>query len=309
MKPVLLCLQLFVFALHGGAQYNHTVNAVLGDESFLVAFGTQPTAVTDEILRLQTHLAYVEHLLFQRDVSQLRKEQREIRLQVLQRLHEYRLAGIFPKNYDHPGRRPCFIDRDGNICAVGYLIEKTAGRELAESINQNHQYDYLLDMGEDAIAEWADEHGLTLEECAMIQPAYSPWPPYTTQNAPVKTGYGIASGFAVGINAGVNVLNLGSRYGNGKNISYIGLVSGTSQIVLGLANIHKDESTPAAYSYKAQNNLSYLNIATGTATVFTSALNLLLNKKVKDKRNVFNMYGHPSGRQQVAAGLSFTRAL
>src|ERR1041384_3500069 len=56
-----------------------------------------------------------------------------------------------------------FIDADKNICAVGYLIEQTSGREVAEQINATHQYDYLLDMHEPIIEKWAQEHGFSLE--------------------------------------------------------------------------------------------------------------------------------------------------
>lgn len=314
MKPIAVNLALLLFATVSFSQKGTTVNALIGDKSFVARFQKPPDVTTDETLRLQTHLAYVERWLQNKNVSHLNKAQRKKRLQALRLLHEYRLNNVFPKNYDYPERRPCFIDRDGNICAVGYLIEKTAGRELAEVINQKHQYDYLLDMNEEAMAQWASANGLTLEECAVIQPSYGSWPPgyvSQTQAVPVKTSYGIASGFAIGFNAGVNLLNLNARYAAGsKTLSYLGLIGGASQIVLGLVNIRKDETgIYTQYSYKAQNNLSYVNIAAGTATVFTSAVNLLLNKRLKDKRNAFNLYGYPAGKQQVAAGLSFTRTL
>ncbi|HVF97665.1 MAG TPA: hypothetical protein VM871_10100 [Flavisolibacter sp.] len=319
MKQSFFSLLLLLFGAVGSAQNENTVNAILGDESFLAHFQQSPTEKTDEVLRLQTHLQYVEYLLRNKDVSHLAKEQGEKRSVVLQLLHNYTQNGIFPKNYDYGERRPCFIDRDGNACAVGYLIEKTEGRTVAEGINQKHQYDYLLDMKEEIVAEWADTHGLTLEECAMIQPTYGYVPPgyaSQTQNVSIKTGYGVASGFAIGLNAGVNVMNLRPQPdANAKVISYIGLLSGASQIVLGLANVRQDEMTnvvngPAVmYSYKAQNNLSYLNIAAGTATVFTSTFNLLLNKKLRDKRNAFNLYGYPGSQNQMLAGLCFTRTL
>lgn len=314
MKRIFLSLQLCAFFICALAQTQNTVNAIIGDESFLASY-QPPDESTNEILRLQTHLAYVENLLRDKDVSCLNKQQQQKRTDVLNLLRIYWQAGIFPKNYDYLERRPCFIDRDGTICAVGYLIEQTAGRSLAEAINQKHQYDYVLDMNEDAIAHWADEHGLTLEECAMIQPMYGNWPATETQNVPIKTGYGIGSGFAMGINAGVNLMNLHPRYAHTKAASYIGLVSGATQIVLGLTHIRKDETEGlingplVTYSYKAQNNLSYLNIAAGSATVFTSAFNLLLSKKLKGKRNALNLYSYPTGSQQMKAGLSFTRTL
>jgi hypothetical protein len=152
----------------------NTVNAVLGDESFVKTFGTAPTAYTNETLRIRTHLAYVERLLRQKDCSSLTPAQRARRAVMLDKLHEYWLAGRFPVNEAYPNeRRPCFIDRFGSICAVGYLIEQSAGRELAERINARHQYEYIATMTMPALAAWVATSGLTKEECAMIQPGYS----------------------------------------------------------------------------------------------------------------------------------------
>jgi hypothetical protein len=160
----ILCFVLLLFSAGAWSQSSQEVNAVLHDDSYVTAFGTLPNAGTDEQLRIQTHLSYVEQLLRSRSVDHLSAAQCRNRASILAVLQQYREAGVFPVNRDFPGeRRPCFIDADGNICAVGYLIEQTKGRALAEQINEKHQYDYLLDMNEEAIAQWADEYGLTLE--------------------------------------------------------------------------------------------------------------------------------------------------
>ena len=112
---------------------DQTVNAVIGDFSFMETYSQPTTNETDESSRLQTHLKYVENLLRSKDISSLTKEQTVNRLKMLDLLNDYWTAGAFPKNYDYPDQRiPCFIDKDGNICAVGYLIEQTAGRQVAE---------------------------------------------------------------------------------------------------------------------------------------------------------------------------------
>ena len=46
-----------------------TVNAIIGDRSFIETYSDRPTEYTDEVLRLQTHLSYVEQLLRSTDVS------------------------------------------------------------------------------------------------------------------------------------------------------------------------------------------------------------------------------------------------
>lgn len=292
------------------------VNALLHDESYITGFGVIPDAATNEQDRIQTHLSYVEQLLRTTDATNLTNNQQANRTIILDILHQYWTRGIFPTNRDYPDeRKPCFIDADGNICAVGYLIEQTKGRQLAEDIKTKHQYDFLLNMNEPAIEAWADEYGLTLKECAMIQPTYGAPPAEQTSYADIQTGYGISSGLIGGTNIGINIANLSTRLKHNIALSYIGLVTGTTQVIMGIANVKRTSSLPVINgyetytSYKAQNNLSYVNIAMGTTTIVTSALNLALRKKIKDKRNAFNLYSYPNYCSSVSMGLSFTRKI
>lgn len=131
------------------------VNAVLGDESYVVTFGHAPAEGTNEELRIRAHLAYVVKLLDSRDASALPPHLEKARRVNIDRLREYGEEGAFPVNEDYPGeRRPCFVDRYDNICAVGYLIEQSAGRHLAESINVQHQYDYIVNIESGELDEW-----------------------------------------------------------------------------------------------------------------------------------------------------------
>lgn len=152
------------------------INQRIGDESFAAAFGDRVNpAEAGEDLRIRTHLAHVERMLREREVPGASAELRCARERNLDLLREYHQRGEFPRNYDHPEeRRPCFIDRDGRICAVGYLVERTAGRELAESINRKFQYELLGDMQYERLATWVAASGLSLDELATIQPQYGP---------------------------------------------------------------------------------------------------------------------------------------
>src|SRR5512139_1692170 len=129
IQPILLMMVISLpFAR---AQVNgkfQTINPVIGDLSFQATFGFMPDETTDEDLRIQTHLAYVESRLRQKDVSCLAPEVQQKRAHLLDLLHDYWSAGKFPRNYDHMDvRKPCFIDKDNTICAVGYLVEQTSG--------------------------------------------------------------------------------------------------------------------------------------------------------------------------------------
>lgn len=287
-----------------------TVNAVLGDESFLYRFGFLPDEETPEQVRIQTHLAYVEEFLRQKTVESLSIQQKINRARILDLLHAYREAGNFPSNRDYPDeRRPCFIDADGNICAVGYLLANTWGMDAAEDINSRNQYAYIAEMKEPALLQWAEEHGLSLEECAMIQPAYGPPPPAQTVYAELEPAYGISSGILGGANFAGNLVLLSGK-ASSKPWAYAGMIGGGGQLILGLANIRKSQNTAGVNGYdsytryRAQNNLSYLNIAMGTATLLHSGYRLIRMKQGKSDLPL-NVYGYPNEANSMTLGIYF----
>lgn len=150
-----------------------TINPVIGDISFTTKFGISPGQATDENLRISTHFEYVLELLRQKDVSSLSPELKTNREHLINLLDEYRCAGKFPRNYDFFGeRKPCFIDKDNTICAVGYLVEQTVNRQTAEYINSKFKYEEVLGMHDEVLDGWIAMSGLTKEEVAMIQPTY-----------------------------------------------------------------------------------------------------------------------------------------
>lgn len=174
----------------------------------------------------------------------------------------------------------------------------------------------MEEMNEKVVTEWAKKYGLSIEECAMIQPTYGGIPTEKTIEMPVKSSYGISSGVLGGANIVGNIFNLRQSSGNYKTISKFGLATGTAQLVLGLANIRKDQINwgingyNTKISYKAQRNLSYANIVAGTATLVTSSLNLLLNKNNKaEPKNNISLYSAPSLNNEMSLGLSLVRKL
>lgn len=319
MKLLLLCCYSLSLTLTAfGNSGLQEVNAILHDQSFISVFGKVPEANTNEELRIKVHLFYVEKLLREKNTNTLNDAQKVNRLLVLDLLHKYWVAGIFPKNEKFAGeRKPCFIDAEGRICAVGYLIKQTKGRKLAEEINLKYQYDFVLDMHEQAINSWANEFGLTLEECAMIQPTYGPI--YSeTDYAGISSGYWFTSATATAGNSFINTINLIDLFNSKKNngrLPFFGLVTGTGQIVLGLANIRKKSviariNGPTTYvSYAHQNSLSAFNIFSGTATIVTSFLNLNADIRNKKRKTAFAIYSYPLYKNCMVSGISFTRRL
>ncbi len=123
--------------------------------------------------RLQRHLRNVEAELRARDDSQLPAALQTERRRNLERLRAYGLAGQFPRNDGHPGRRvPYFLDADGVVCAVGHLVVASGHADVAREIHARENNARLLDMTHPALPAWIAASGLTVEECARIQPSY-----------------------------------------------------------------------------------------------------------------------------------------
>jgi hypothetical protein len=148
-------------------------NHRLGDDSFVVRFGRAPDAADPEPLRMRVHLEHVRGWLAARPAT--RPELAGRRAELLGYLGEYIAKGTTPSNTYVARRSPVFIDARGNICAVGYLIERSVGRALPEQIAAAHRTSYLEDIAAamPAVRAWAEASGLSLDELASIQPAYS----------------------------------------------------------------------------------------------------------------------------------------
>lgn len=305
-----ILITILIFSFNKSGQKNITVNPIIGDVSFVKKFGSLPDKNTDEDLRIKTHLEYVESLLRKKDISNLPAQLKDKRLQLLNLLHSYWTAGVFPRNYDHTERKPCFIDKDKRICAVGFLIEKTAGRNAAEQINASHKYDELSVINDKAVDNWIAASGLTKEECAMIQPTYGPPPVYTYNQIPAS--YGISSSVLSGVNLSLNTLNALQmmRGTSNKTIPAIGLITGAGQVVLGIASFPKNVySINGTATNESKKTLSMVNIGLGTTTMILSAWNLINNKKLKERSTTINLYSVPADRSKMNIGLCLTRKI
>jgi hypothetical protein len=287
-----------------------TINPIIGDISFEKKYGTAPDADTDDNLRIAAHLEYAEMQLRKRDVSQLSAEMRGKRALMLDLLHEYRSAGIFPKNYDHKERKPCFIDRDGTICAVGYLVERTAGRSVAEDINSRHKYATILEMNDSKVEEWIAESGLSKEECAMIQPAYNLTPTYKPE---IKPAYAITSSVLIGLNGASSMINA-IEVGKGSRTNatpVLGIVGGAGQFLAGAIGFHRENQVDAVsgewYASRTQRNLSMVNMGLGSLSIGLSIWNLAVNNKPFAKRSSWDLKSFPDANGKSGVALSFTR--
>ncbi|OON67357.1 hypothetical protein B0919_17975 [Hymenobacter sp. CRA2] len=127
-------------------------------------------SVADEHARIAAHLQYTEDVLRHKGTRGMPSHLRRRRYRTLKLLHAYWTTGLFPIDTEHPARRrPCLMDRDGRVCAIGYLIEQTAGHELVEQLSQRHRNDRIETIKTPELLHWVQMSGLTMEECVMIQ--------------------------------------------------------------------------------------------------------------------------------------------
>jgi|GEM_PF-4461709 len=124
----------------------------------------------DELRQHTARLRAIEGVLRLRDVNDLPVELRAERARNLDRLHAYWVRAEYPTVSDHSGPvRPCFIDDAGRICAVGYLVEQSAGRDAAERINAKYRPNTIREIDDPALASWIASSGLSYDEVVAIQ--------------------------------------------------------------------------------------------------------------------------------------------
>jgi hypothetical protein len=195
LLPVSLTLAGASHALAPGDRergFREGANHHVGDDGLTALTGRAPSASDGEPLRMHAHFVHVRRWLGSRDAT--KPELASRRNEILGYFDEYIAKGTTPKNAHVPWRTPVFIDDHNTICAVGYLIEKTAGRPLAEKIAKDHRYNLLEDIAAamPEVRAWVESSGLTLEELASIQPGYVP--PVTWNAADLGASAGEATG-------------------------------------------------------------------------------------------------------------------
>lgn len=239
----------FLFSGNGSSTSSdaRSVNAVIGDESYMNMYGVRPTEKVPDHVRIKTHLQYVERILRNRSVDHLSEEQQRNRFNHLNRLKKYYQAGEFPHNDGHPdARRSTFISQDGNICAVGYLIEKSLGREIVEKINQEYKYAYIQDIDHQIFHEWVKSSGFTIRELAMIQPAYGPKivEEVERNENSVDLSYGVGSSVLTGANILYHTNNPNDPWLFNERSSnhWFGLTAGSASILIGSLNLDNKQA-------------------------------------------------------------------
>lgn len=126
--------------------------------------------------RVRAHLLAAEKYLRARSTIGFTPAQLERRTANIARLREYRARGQFPRNTEFANRRvPYFMDSEGTLCALSYLMARSGERDMVIRVAATHNNAYVAELaGMTEVMEWLAREGLTLEDAERIQPIHGP---------------------------------------------------------------------------------------------------------------------------------------
>src|SRR5262245_8715945 len=200
-----------------------------------------------EIHRIQAHFDSVLAELSARDIAQLSSTQRSTRARLLATLHAYRDRGVFPHNYDFPGRAvPYFIDRKtGTLCAVAHLVASTGRRDIVDRVARVDNNTWVRELaGDTAFASWLDASGLTLAEAARIQ---VPYQTMSSTDMAAITALMVGTPIAFTSSVATSLWNgFGNAQGRRTTLNAVGMTSGLISAAVGVALIAQSNDAPPA---------------------------------------------------------------
>ena len=89
---------------------------------------------------------------------------------LLDQLHDYAVAGDFPRNTDTPDSKQLyFLDPEGRPCAVAFLMIQSGYGDAVEDIARTNNAVKVTPHTRGAIAEWISRSGLTVQDVMKIQ--------------------------------------------------------------------------------------------------------------------------------------------
>ena len=202
----------------------------------------EPSPRTAEVMRLQRHFDSVDVELKSRNVSSLGSAQLAHRAQLIGWLREYREAATFPTNDRFANPTPFFRDKDGVLCAMAYLIDRSGRSDIVNKVAATRNNAYIRELADDpALIAWLDSWGLSVAEAARIQPSYNGDDViFPIDDDHIDDADAIAA-------IGLNSLSVASAAINVVKPSYfsgfLGVVAGTASIIAGANWLGENEGT------------------------------------------------------------------
>ena len=234
------------------------LSVVVGAAALFGASTPSPvsSARAAEVLRLERHFDSVDVELRSRDVSQFTASQKANRATLIGWLRDYRNGGRFPQNDRFEKPTPYFRDRNGVLCAMAYLIDRSGRGDFVDKVAATRNNAYIRELADDpALITWLDTWGLSVAEAARIQPEYGGFPDDPVEDDNVDDDVALAA-------IGLSSVSLASAAFNVARPSYfsgfVGIVAGVGSIIAGANWLDENEGTKSV----------------GTATVAIGAASL-----------------------------------
>lgn len=195
-----------------------------------------------EVTRLQRHFDQMDAELKSRNVAGLDEAQLARRAQLISWLRDYRAGATFPTNDLFSEPTPFFRDKDGVLCAMAYLIDRSGRSDIVNKVAASRNNGYIRELADDpALIAWLDSSGLSVAEAGRIQPSYNgDGVIYPIDDGHIDDADAIA---AIGLNsisvasAAINVVK--PSYFSG----FLGIVAGTASIIAGANWLGENEGT------------------------------------------------------------------
>jgi hypothetical protein len=192
-----------------------------------------------EVMRLERHFDSVDVELRSRDVSALNATQRANRAQLVGWLRDYRNAGRFPVNDKFTQPTPFFRDKDGVLCAMAYLIDRSGRSDIVDKVAATRNNAYIRQLADDpALISWLDSWGLSVAEAGRIQPSYGGGGLIDDDDDVVDSDVALGAiglgGASLAMTA-VNIVKPSTASG------LVGVLAGVSAIIFGAVNLDDDE--------------------------------------------------------------------
>ena len=250
-----------------------------------------------EVTRLQHHFDSVDVELKSRNVSGLSRVQLARRAQLVGWLREYRDAATFPTNDRYTNPTPFFRDKDGVLCAMAYLIDRSGRSDIVNKVAATRNNAYIGELADDpALIAWLDAWGLSVAEAARIQPSYDgDGVVFPIDDNHVDDDDAIA---AIGLNS-VSLATVALNVVKPSYLSgFLGIVAGTASVITGANWLDENRGTK---------RVGTVTVAVGAASLGAGIYGLLEARnndhdrnRYRDRRRRFSM--------RVAPDLTVQRA-
>lgn len=225
----------------------------------------EPSPSAAEVTRLQRHFDSVDVELKSRNLSGLGSAQLQRRAQLIGWLREYRDAATFPMNDRFAEPTPFFRDKNGVLCAMAYLIDRSGRSDIVNKVAATRNNAYIGELADDpALIAWLDTWGLSVAEAARIQPSYEgDGGLFPFDDDRIEDSDAIAA-------IALNSLSLASTAITAVKPSYfsgfVGVVAGTASIIAGANWLDENRGTK---------RVGTVTIAVGAASLAAGIYGLL----------------------------------